>query len=303
MGGVSNDHWTAITDKNMPLPKLKHSNTTLSGLRQATRLLAALQRLTQPPQPAFLELALQVWPRGFVSGRLPSGGQVWLDLKAAALVYAAPDGSEMAFPLDGCSQAQVFADLFGALAQTELAGVFPPGKDLFESLMQGIAASGRYRAPQADDLLDRSILQVDAGISADFLLATREIFTGMAAFLAHLPGLRSSLVFWPVGFDLSTLLFPGGEIDEEQPHLNFGFAPLSDEDDPAYLYAYAYPYPEQYDPPALPEGAIWHTHGWTGAMLPYERITVQSNPRDYVEKVCMSIYDSLYPLLAPPTKG
>jgi hypothetical protein len=282
----------------MILPKLDNWNETSFGLHRGALLLGALQRLTQPPQPAYLELGLQVVPNGLAAGLLPGGGRVVLDFNAGSLLYSPPTGAEVSFPLNGSSQAQVFTGLFGVLSQGELSGRLPAGPDLAERVRAGIAARGeRYRPPRPETLWDETTIRIDAQTARGYLEVLQLIFTAVARFRAQLTGMQTPLVVWPEHFDLSTLWFQGAAIDESQAHLNFGFAPFSDGLPDPYLYAYAYPYPQRYDPPALPAGARWHTQGWTGVVLPYEAIAVQSDPAVFVEEACQTIYHRLLALL------
>ncbi len=284
----------------MSLPKLDNWTTTSQGLHKGALLLGGLQRLTQPAQPAYLELGLQVIAQGLSGGRLPAGGRVVLDLAAVNLVYEAAGGMKNSIALDGKSQARVFAELFGTLIKTELAGILSMAKDedLFDCVSRGIASKGgRYRPPKREILAGETTIQIDSRTAKAYLEVVQTVYTGIARFSAHHGGLRTPLVVWPEHFDLSTLMFEGNVIDESQPHLNFGFAPFSEGIERPYLYAYAYPYPEKYDPPALPEGADWHTQGWTGAVLPYDVIASQVDSQGYVEESCMSIYRGLHLLL------
>jgi hypothetical protein len=281
----------------MALPSLDHWSETSFGLHRGALLLGALQRLTQPPQLAYLELGLQVVSNGLAAGTLPGGGRVVLDFTGGSLVYAPPSGAEVSFPLHGSTQAQVFSGLIGVLSQGELAELLPEGTDLAERLSAGIAARGkRYRPPRPETLWDETRINLDAQTSRAYLEVLQLVFTAIARFRARLAGMQTPLVVWPEHFDLSTLWFQGAAIDENQAHLNFGFAPYSDGLPDPYLYAYAYPYPQRYDPPALPAGARWHTQGWTGAVLPYDAIAAQPDPAAFVEEACQAIYAVLLPL-------
>jgi hypothetical protein len=286
----------------MALPRLDNWSETSFGLHRGALLLGALQRLTQPPQPAYLELGLQVVPNGLAGGRLPAGGLVLLDFNAGSLLYSPASGAEVSFPLHGSSQAQVFAGLFGVISQGELSGLLPDGSNLAQRVSAAIAARGdRYRPPRPETLWDETRIKLDAQTARAYLEVLQLVFTAIARFRARLRGMLTPLVVWPEHFDLSTLWFQGNSIDESQAHLNFGFAPFSEGLPDPYLYAYAYPYPQRYDPPSLPHGARWHTHGWTGAVLPYDAIAAQSDPPAFVEDACQAIYGGLLALL--PTSG
>jgi hypothetical protein len=283
----------------MTLARLHNWKDSSHGLHRGVLLMGMVQRLTQPPQPAYLELGLEIMPQGLSTGNLPTGGRVSLDFPSASLLYAAADGSQSAIPLNHRTQAQVFTELFNLLAQADLAGILPPGEDLFERVTAGVSARGeRYKQPRREDFLDQAEIEIDEHTAENYMLAVYEIFTAVARFQARLSGTMTKVVVWPEHFDLSTLLFVGNEIDDWQPHLSFGFAPFSEGLDRPYLYAYAYPYPEQYQPPELPSGARWHTQGWTGVVLSYDEIAARDDPAEYVENTCAMIYQGLLPLVS-----
>lgn len=106
-------------------------------------------------------------------------------------------------------------------------------------------------------------------------------------FKAELPGETGPVQIWPHGFDLALLWFSGRHVpgadpaDEEQAdeQMNFGFSPggyggISD----AYFYVTAYPWPDGLLNASLPDGAYWHTAGWQGAVLLYERLVAARRP-------------------------
>jgi hypothetical protein len=78
-------------------------------------------------------------------------------------------------------------------------------------------------------------------------------------------------------------LVPGIDpADEESAdeQMNFGFVTGDGSIPDAYFYATAYPAPDNWTDLALPEGAYWHTEGWTGAVLPYAAVVAASSPKD-----------------------
>ena len=282
----------------MSLPQYDTWSATVHGLHKGAELLSAVQRLTQPPLPAYQELGLQVQPEGFSSGRLPGGSRLVVDLISGSLVLATSTGNKSIYRLNGRSQSQVFSELFEDLAKNDLSQLLPPGPDLFERVSQGIAARGnRYHPPQRENLLDDSMIRVDIQASRNYLGLVQQVYTGLARFLAHSAGMRTPILVWPHGFDLSSLFFIGNEIDESQPHLNFGFAPYASGMDYAYLYAYAYPYPQRFEPPPLPKGARWNTQGWTGMLIPYSEMAEEPDLAGFIENSFSIINKGLHSLI------
>lgn len=272
---------------------------TVSGLHKGALLLGAVQRLTQNPLPAYLELGLEPTARGLRGSELPGGERVELDFTAGSLIIKAADGAEKQYRLHGATQAQVFEALFGDLSQSAQIASIPAGTDLFERVAASIAGrAGRYKAPQKSQLADETPIEISSRAANQYLDALQNAFGGLAWLRARLFGLMTPLVVWPEHFDLSMLWFSGDKVDESLPHLSFGFAPYSPGLEFPYLYAYAYPYPPNYQPPALPDGARWHAEGWTGVVLPYEIAASGPNPTGQIEAAFRQIYQGLRELLA-----
>lgn len=270
---------------------------TARGLHQAVRLLGAVQLLTQPETPLWLERALAPVPAGASTGRLPGGGRVLLDYHLPALRYLPANTTPVEIPLAGHSQRSLLAALFEQIAEPELAPLLPAGGSIEDRLLRAYELNQIRAAPKAQALLAEEPLEVDQRFGAAYAAVQYRIFTTLARFRARLLGTLSPLVLWPEHFDLSTIWFHGNQLDESKAHLNFGFAPFSPGLEFPYLYAYAYPYPAEYAVPELPEGARWHTENWTGVVLPYDVIAAQEQPEQFVEQSCLQVFHELRSLL------
>lgn len=94
------------------------------------------------------------------------------------------------------------------------------------------------------------------------------------------------VLLWPHGFDLAVLLFtgrqaPGGDPGDEESadeQMNFGFSTGDEAIAEPYFYATAYPAPAGFASAKLPDGAYWHTEGWTGAVLRYQTLRTGGDP-------------------------
>jgi hypothetical protein len=95
---------------------------------------------------------------------------------------------------------------------------------------------------------------------------------------------------WPHHFDLALLWFsgrlvPGQEAADEESadeQMNFGFSTGDEGIANPYFYATAYPWPEGMAEGVLPAGASWNEQGWRGALLMYDVLVEQENPKEYL---------------------
>ena len=106
---------------------------------------------------------------------------------------------------------------------------------------------------------------------------------------------------WPHGFDLAMEWFgtrvesyqENGKTLELPAQLNLGFYPG---DDDAGSYFYSNPWPFDSDKlldRELPAGAVWHTEGWQGVMLPYTAV----DDEDQILSFAGAVFDIVSPLL------
>lgn len=91
---------------------------------------------------------------------------------------------------------------------------------------------------------------------------------------------------FPHHFDLSVKWFSGRLVsgadrhDEESADelMNFGFLSGDESVPDAYFYITAYPLPQELTNAPLPDGACWHTEGFTGAVMRYEAVRAAADP-------------------------
>lgn len=97
---------------------------------------------------------------------------------------------------------------------------------------------------------------------------------------------KSPIQIWPHHFDLSMIWLPGPKIAGQDPadeehadkQMNFGFA-FGDEGIPEpYFYVTAYPLPDDLPNVELPEGASWHSDGFSAAVLRYDDLLKSVDP-------------------------
>ncbi|MDJ0710088.1 MAG: DUF5996 family protein [Woeseiaceae bacterium] len=131
-----------------------------------------------------------------------------------------------------------------------------------------------YSADQAN-LMHRALGSI-AAVLEDFRATIREE--------------KSPIQVWPHHFDLSMIWLPGPKVpgqdvaNEEyaDKQMNFGFA-FGDEAIPEpYFYVTAYPLPDSLPNEPLPDGTVWHSDGFDGAVLKYRELTTMQDPAAYL---------------------
>jgi Family of unknown function (DUF5996) len=282
----------------MSLPSLHAWQPTANSLHKAAQLVGLVGMLARPHEPLYLEVGMKPVPQGVSSGVLPNGGAITLNYTQGTLEVDTGDGVT-SIPIQGVPQAHLFNQVFSLLEETTLAPAFEgvQGELVYERVAAAFARRGLYGELSAEAYYDHEPLMIDAQVAAEYALVQDAVFTGIARFRARLTGLMTPAVIYGEHFDLSMMWFRDNALDDYQAHLNFGFAPFSAGLERPYLYAYAYPYPAEFTPPALPQGAHWHSEGWRGVVLPYDVIAQQENAVTYVEAQCMAIFAALRPLL------
>jgi hypothetical protein len=123
--------------------------------------------------------------------------------------------------------------------------------------------------------------------------ALRSINAAMSSFRAPIAEETSPIQIFPHHFDLAMLWLPGEKIPGQDPadeessdkQMNFGFV-FGDSGIPEpYFYVTAYPLPDTLPGLALPEGTIWQSEGFSGAVLLYRRLLEETNPEEYLVRL------------------
>jgi hypothetical protein len=115
-------------------------------------------------------------------------------------------------------------------------------------------------------------------------------------FRAELPGKPDPVQFWPRHFDLAFVILGEKQVitvEGEQPsQITVGFSP----DDPGqpspYFYMSPFPFEETLTHHELPDGAVWHTAVWQGALLPYAEIAERKDAETRILDFLRSAYQA-----------
>jgi hypothetical protein len=218
---------------------------------------------------------ITVYPsvRGLTTGMIQAGinFELELDLQADRLLGHVAGGGILSEPLGGRSGRELADIVASFLTEQGIDPALVPEDKKRES--HDATAAGY--SPDIADRLGKSVRSINAA---------------MAAFRAPIADETSPIQIWPHHFDLAMLWLPGEKIPGQDPadeessdkQMNFGFS-FGDAGIPEpYFYVTAYPLPDALPGMGLPEGTIWQSEGFSGAVLLYRRLLEESNPQEYL---------------------
>ena len=245
--------------------RLEDWRSTRDSLHDFSRVLGSLRRDLTPYRQHWWHITLHVGVRGLTTTPIPAGTrslELVLNPMKRQVELNTSIGEHVLIQLQGLSQRALADRLNDELrmlaidAPSLLAAKWNDGVHDYDS----VAASRYWQA----------LAQVD-GLFREFKGNIKDR-TG--------PG-----QLFPHHFDLSMNWFsgrfvPGVDSDDEEStdeQLNFGFVTGDAVVDDAYFYVTAYPSPDGITEIDLPDGAYWHTDGFTGALLSYDTLAESEN--------------------------
>ena len=264
--------------QKLPSLSLTDWNATRDSLHQFARIIGKIRGGYMPKSKHWWHITLSVTARGLTTTPFPVAAQhleLLLDLSAHQLAIDSSDGWAANLPLAGQSPAGLCRQISATLAAAgiELDPDLLADFDGDEGLPYDIAAIGRFR--QVSNWVD--------GVFRTFKGGLREETSPVQIFPHHM----DISMNW-----VSGRLVPGVDpADEESAdeQMNFGFVTGDSSIPDAYFYATAYPAPDNWADLELPEGAYWHTEGWTGAVLPYAAVVAAHSPRQLLLDYLVSL--------------
>lgn len=259
----------------MALPSLHQWDATRDALHQAAQVIGALRVAAHTPLPNDLHVSLHVTARGLRTGPLAIGGEFTLDFPTSAVIYSAH--AEVIFSVQIAGHTQI---------------------SLMDAILKALRDVDQVLVPRRQKIVGDRPLMPDLGLARDYAQVMDRIYTALARVKARLAGAMTPLVLWPHHFDLSFLWFVTGKTDEHQdPHMNFGFAPISEGFPRPYVYSYAWPMTEGVSAiqPASP--SRWHRDGWIGVVLDYDDLKDANQPEALIEDVLWHFHSQAAPLM------
>jgi hypothetical protein len=267
------------------LPELPDDfEKTRATLHAYARSVGAIPRAYADAHPKWWHVALDVVDRGLKTDPvpLPEGGtlQLLIDLISHEVVLTTSSAGEHRI------------SMAAGLTGTEMA----------ERLI-GIAATygleGEYHREKFENDEAR---QYDPAAAAVFFGVLRNVRAVFEKHRSGLDGEVSPVHVWPHGFDLAFDWFgtrveeyeENGETAQHQAQLNLGFYPGE------RAYFYSNPWPFEADVllgRPLPHGAQWHTDGWEGTILYYDRLQGDPEAETKLQEYAAAVFDLAAPTL------
>jgi hypothetical protein len=249
---------------------------TRDALQSYARVVGKIRQALTPPQKHWWHVSLHVDGVGLTTTPMLAptivGGNgriltIRLDLVNHQARLTTGQGLTQAIPLEGQPLVEFCQQIKAALAAFGLT--VPLDDSVCASEAAGVGVYGKAAVARYWLALSRIDL-----LSKQFRHGFREE--------------SSPVQLWPHHFDLALLWFSGRLVADQDPddpeyadeQMNFGFVTGDDSITEPYFYATAYPTPDAFTRQSLPDGAYWHTAGWTGAILPYAVMTQVDNPDD-----------------------
>jgi len=255
--------------QQLPGLSLSDWNPTRDTLHQYARIIGKIRGKYMPKSKHWWHITLNVSARGFTTTPFPIAGQnleLSLNLTSHQLVIDSSYGWSSALPLIGQSAVGMCRQISATLAAAgiELESDLLVAFDSEEIMEYDASAIGRFR--QAINWVDTVFREFKGGLREE---------TGPVQIFPH-------------HMDVSMNWFSGRLVPDVDPadeenadeQMNFGFVTGDDSITDAYFYTTAYPLPDTWSDTKLPEGAYWHTEGWTGAILPYSALVASAQPKD-----------------------
>lgn len=233
----------------------------------AAQAVAAVGEAWVPPEPDFSHTSMS-WDRarGMLLGRPLSGSGLRAGLRFADLGLVI---------LNARHALQAELKLAGRTLAEGVGWFEARFKDLMGSSLRSSLELPRYEMP------DHPAAQGEpfsAPISRSLVELGR--WYGNAASLMEVVAAQvpfaSPVRCWPHHFDIATLMsldLNEADASAEQRYIGFGLSPGDATIGQPYFYLNPWPSTGLTDVPGLEGGGLWHREGWTGAILPADRLT------------------------------
>lgn len=263
-------------------PKLNASDivATRDTVHAYAQVLGDWRTSSLPHRKHWWQITVYPSIRGLTTGMVQAGidFELELDIAADRLLGRVAGGGELSEPLGGRPAAELAEIVQGFLLDNGIDRKLIPEDKNRENHV-------------------RPTPEYSADIAATLADALRSVNAALGEFQASIAEETSPIQIWPHHFDLAMLWLPGEKIPGQDPadeessdkQMNFGFTFGDDGIPEPYFYVTAYPLPDAFASIALPEGTIWQSEGFSGAVLLYRTLVENENPGSYLVNLWNSL--------------
>jgi hypothetical protein len=263
-----------------PFPKLVGWRETREALHAYGKVIGAIRAAFAPEQPRWQHVSLRLYTAGITT---------------TPIDYPDDPKKNFSLSLDLLNHYVLLSSSEGSVEQLRISEGWS-ANHLGEELLAKLAKMGVHgkvnKEKYASD--DEHSYAMDA--AGNYFTALTHMNRLLEQFRGSLPGEKDPVQFWPHGFDLSFVILGKKQVKtlegEFQSQITLGFAP----DDPGqpspYIYATPFPFEESVTNTKLPDGAVWHTAIWQGALLPYPEIAEKEDGEKRVLEFLNAAYEA-----------
>ena len=244
---------------------------TRDALHAYSKVLGGWLKMARPYRKHWWHSSLCLSLTGLTTGIVRGGRDFEIELCfVTSQLRTKTLGGDHVLALDGQSAADLAGWIDDALVECGVDSSLGPGEGVrSDTTFPGYSPAQAQKLHGALSSVAAALEQLRAGIREE----------------------TSPIQMWPHHFDLSMIWLPGGKIAGQDPadeesadkQMNFGFVFGDSEIAEPYLYITAYPAVDAIGKTALPDGATWHSQGFSGAVVRYESLIAMPDAADYLQ--------------------
>jgi hypothetical protein len=241
-------------------PKIGHWGETRDTLHAYCKVIGAIRAAFTPEQPRYQHVNLRLYTAGLTTTPIP---------------HPADAKRNFSLSLDLRNHYVLLSTSEGEVHQTRMSEGLTAtklGNALLDKLAE-LGVEGKVNKTKYENEDERGYALDAAERYFSALSQTGRIFE---AFRNDLPGEKDPVQFWPHHFDLSFVVLGSKQVTTVEgtypSQITVGFAPDDQGQPTPYFYVNPFPFEETIKHQKLPEGAVWHTALWQGALLPYTEV-------------------------------
>lgn len=266
-------------------PKIGHWAETRDTLHAYCKVLGAIRAAFAPEQPRYQHVSLRLYTAGLTTTPMP---------------HPRDEGRSFSLSLDLRNHYVLLSTSEGEVQQIRMSERLTAnelGEELLGKLGDlGIQGDVNKKKYADDDAREYALDEAERYFSA--LSHTGRLFEQVRS---EVEGETDPIQFWPHHFDLSFIVLGKKQVktvEGEYPsQITVGFAPDDQGQPSPYFYVNPFPFEETVTHNKLPDGAVWHTALWQGALLPYTEVAEKPDAENHVLEFLRAAYRAEKPLI------